>query len=450
MDAASTAWILAATMGVSLMVPGLALFYGGMVGARSILNVVMMTFGAVAVTAFVWTLFGYSAVFGNSYGGAGLLGDVTAHLGLGNLIAEDPNATLPPALVAVFQALFAAITVAIICGAVVDRVRFGSWLVFCAVWVTLVYLPIAHWVFAFDSADGSLLGGWIANELGAIDFAGGTAVHINSGIAALAIILVLGRRLGWPRQPRPNNVPFTALGGGILWFGWFGFNGGSALAAGNSASVVLLTTFNAACAAMLGWLAVERIMDKHATTLGGVSGVVAGLVAITPACGAVSPLGALAIGLLAGVVCAFAIRLKYRLGYDDSLDVVGVHLVGGVLGTLLIGFFADPDAPNGAAGLFYGGGFSVLGIQAVAVVAVLAYSFAVTWVIAKVIDLTLGLRLSREVETEGVDVRVHGEQAYDLDGHVHAPAADLATREHEVVASAEAALATDGPAPARD
>lgn len=450
MDAASTAWILAATMGVSLMVPGLALFYGGMVGARSILNVVMMTFGAVAVTAFVWTLFGYSAVFGDSYGGAGLLGDVAAYPGLGNIIAEDPAATLPPALVAIFQALFAAITVAIICGAVVDRVRFGAWLVFCAVWVALVYLPIAHWVFAFDSADGSVHGGWIANTLAAVDFAGGTAVHINSGIAALALILVLGKRIGWPSQPRPNSVPFAALGGGILWFGWFGFNGGSALAAGNSASVVLLTTFNAACAAMLGWLAVERIVDKHATTLGGISGVVAGLVAITPACGAVSPMGALAIGLLAGVACAFAVRLKYRLGYDDSLDVVGVHLVGGVLGTLLIGLLADPDAPNARTGLLYGGGFELLGVQALAVLAVLAYSFVITWLIATVVERTMGLRLSREVETEGVDIILHGERAYDLDGHVHAPLAGITAREQEVVASAEAAISTDATTATRD
>ncbi|TMR95221.1 ammonium transporter [Nonomuraea basaltis] len=422
MDTGSTAWILASTAAVLLMVPGLALFYGGMVGVRGVLNMIMMTFGAVAVVGVLWTLFGYSAVFGDSYGGLGLLGNVTEHLGLGDLLKEDPQATLPPALVAVFQALFAAITVALISGALADRITFGGWLVFAGLWAVLVYFPVAHWVFAFDSADGGLIGGWIVNKLGAVDFAGGTAVHINAGVAALAAVLVIGRRRSWPRVTRPHNLPLVMLGAGILWFGWMGFNGGSALAAGNAASVVLLTTFNATCAAMLAWLLVERIRDKHATSLGAASGAIAGLVAITPACGAVSPMGALAVGAVAGVICPLAIGLKYKLGYDDALDVVGVHLVGGVAGTLLIGFLATEDAPNGRAGLFYGGGWGLLGAQAVAALAVLAYSFVVTLVLALALKKVIGLRLSDEQEASGADLAVHAENAYDMSGESFGPA----------------------------
>jgi Amt family ammonium transporter len=434
-DVGSTAFILAASMAVALMIPGLALFYGGMVGSRSILNMIMMVFGAVAVVGVLWTLFGYSAVFGSSYGGLGLLGDLGQHLGLGDLVAGDDKATLPPALVAIFQALFAVITTALIAGAVSDRIRFGPWLVFAGLWATLVYFPIAHWVFAFDSADGSTVGGWIANKLGAVDFAGGTAVHINAGVASLAVVLVVGKRFGWPRQARPNNLPLVALGAGVLWFGWFGFNGGSALAAGNSSSLVMLTTFNATCTGLLAWLLVERLRDGHATTLGGMSGAIAGLVAITPACGAVTPLGALAVGAIAGALCPLAISLKYRFGYDDSLDVVGVHLVGGIAGTLLVGIFGSAEAPSGKAGLFYGGGLGLLGTQAVAVLAVLAYSFVVTWLIAFALHKTIGLRVDQQAEVEGIDVAEHAELAYDLEGGVHTPGA-TATPER-VIASAE-------------
>ncbi|MCW2532644.1 MAG: ammonium transporter [Blastococcus sp.] len=440
MDVGSTAFILAATMAVALMIPGLALFYGGMVGSRGILNMIMMVFGAVAVVGILWTFFGFSAVFGNSYGGVGLLGNLTEYAGLGSLLGGDEAAALPPALVAIFQALFAVITTALIAGAVAHRMRFGPWLLFAGLWAALVYFPVAHWVFAFDSADGSVVGGWIANKLGAVDFAGGTAVHINAGVAALALILVLGKRTGWPRQSRPNNLPFVALGAGILWFGWFGFNGGSALAAGNSASVVMLTTFNATCGAMLAWLLVERLRDGHATTLGGMSGAIAGLVAITPSCGAVSPMGALAVGAIAGAICPLAISLKYRFGYDDSLDVVGVHLVGGVIGTLLVGLFGVADAPSGKAGLFYGGGFGLLGTQAVAVIAVLAYSFVVTLGIAVALQKTIGLRLSKEAEVGGIDVAEHAEVAYDLEGGVHTPGTP-ATPE-AVIASAERLVAS--------
>jgi Amt family ammonium transporter len=435
LDVGSTAFILAATMAVALMIPGLALFYGGMVSSRSVLNMIMMVFGAVAVVGVLWTFFGYSMVFGDSYGGLGLLGNITEHAGLGGMVVGSPEATLPPALVAIFQALFAVITTALIAGAVSDRVRFGPWLLFAGLWGTLVYFPVAHWVFAFDAADGSVTGGWIANKLAAVDFAGGTAVHINAGIAALAVVIVVGKRTGWPRQARPNSLPLTALGAGILWFGWFGFNGGSALAAGNSASIVMLTTFNATCASILAWLFVERLRDGHATTLGGMSGAIAGLVAITPSCGAVSPLGALAIGAIAGAVCPLAVALKYKLGYDDALDVVGVHLVGGVIGTVLIGLFGTADAPSGQAGLFYGGGFTLLGKQALAAAAVLAYSFVVTLLIAFVIQKTIGLRLTPEKEETGVDIVEHAEIAYDFEGKPHTPG--TAPTPAGVIASAE-------------
>jgi ammonium transporter, Amt family len=435
-DTGSTAFILASTMAVLLMVPGLALFYGGMVGARSVLNMIMMTFGAVAVVGVLWTLFGFSAVFGSSYGGLGLLGDLGQHLGLSDLLAGDPKATLPPALVASFQALFAVITVALIAGAVADRMKFGAWLVFAGLWATFVYFPVAHWVFAFDSSDGTKIGGWIVNKLKAVDFAGGTAVHVNAGIAALAVVLVLGKRLTWPRQPRPNNLPLVLLGAGILWFGWLGFNGGSALAAGNSASVVVLTTLNATFASTLAWLVVEKLRDGHATTLGAASGAVAGLVAITPSCGAVSPLGALLVGLVAGGVCPLVISLKYKLGYDDALDVVGVHLTGGILGTLMVGLIGTAAAPSGRDGLFYGGGFGLLGAQAAAVGAVLAYSFVVTLGLAKLLDLTMGLRLLADKEHDGADVSIHAETAYDLAGAIY-DTAHHPLRPTEVVASAQ-------------
>lgn len=434
--AADTAWILAAAGLVTLMVPGLALFYGGMVSVRSTLNMMMMTFGAFAVVGVLWVLFGYSAVLGNSLGGAGLLGDPLEYLGLGQLLTEPAEPGLPPALVAAFQLLFAGITVALISGAVADRFKFGAWMGFTALWVTLVYFPVAHWVFAFDNEDGSVVGGWIANTLGAVDFAGGTAVHINAGIAALALILVLGNRHNFANPPRPHSLPLTMLGAGILLFGWLGFNGGSALSAGNSASVVVLNTLAAACAGICAWLLVERIREGRSTTLGAASGLIAALVAITPACGAVSPIGSLVIGAAAGAVCCLAISLKYKLGYDDALDVVGIHLVGGILGTLLIGFLATEDAPNGVAGLFYGGGFGLLGKQTVAVVAVLAYSFVVTWLIAKGIDKTTGLRVGKDVELDGLDVAVHGETAYSIEAPELGGA--VVTTDSDVAASATA------------
>ena len=413
--AADTAWVLAAMVAVALMVPGLALFYGGMVSIRSTLNMMMMTFGAVAVMAVLWVVVGYSMTFGNSLGGLGLLGDPFEYLGLEGIMAEPETPALPPALFAGFLLLFAGITVALVAGGVADRMKFSTWMVFAVVWPLLVFFPVAHWVFAFDSDDGSVTGGWIANRLGAIDLAGGTAIHINAGAAALALCLVLGPRLGLGRTPmRPHNLTLVMLGAGLLWFGWFGFNAGSALSANNVAGVAWINTLAAACSGMLGRLVVERIRDSHATSLGAASGVVAGLVGITPAAASVSPAGALALGLVTGVCCAFAIGLKNRLGFDDSLDVVGVHLVGGLVGTLLIGFIADPAAPTGEAGLLHGGGVGLLWAQFLSAVIVLVYSFVVTFIIATLLHRFMGIRVSVLAETAGIDTTEHAESGYDL------------------------------------
>jgi Amt family ammonium transporter len=313
-----------------------------------------------------------------------------------------------------FQAVFAIITVALISGAIADRAKFGSWMVFAGVWATVVYFPVAHWVFAFDGYTAEI-GGWIANDLKAIDFAGGTAVHINAGAAGLALALVLGKRIGFGKEPiRPHNLTLVMIGAGLLWFGWFGFNAGSALGAGNTAAVAFINTMVATAAASLAWLATEKIRDGHATSLGAASGVVAGLVAITPACSAVNPVGAIIIGIVAGALCALAVGLKYRLGYDDSLDVVGVHLVGGIVGTLMIGIIATEKAPAAVNGLLYGGGLDQLWRQAVAAGAVMAFSFIAAFVIGTVISKTIGFRIADEDEINGVDLATHAESAYEL------------------------------------
>lgn len=414
--AADTAWVLAAMVAVAFMVPGLALFYGGMVSIRSTLNMMMMTIGAVAVMAVLWVLVGYSLTFGNSLGGAGLLGNPLEYLGLAGIMAEPETPGLPPALFAGFLLLFAGITVALAAGGAADRMKFSTWLVFSVAWPLLVFFPVAHWVFAFDSEDGSVIGGWIANNLGAIDLAGGTAIHINAGVATLALVLVLGRRAAFPAVSRPHSVPLTFLGAGMLFAGWIGFNAGSALVAGNTAAVAALNTVVAGLCGALAWMITEQVRAKHPTTLGVASGLVAGLVGITPAASSVSPLGAIAIGLICGVACHYAVALKYRLGYDDSLDVVGLHMVAGIIGTLLIGVIADPASPVGEAGLLFGGGFGQLGAQTLATLAVVAYSFVVTLLIALVLDKTMGLRVTEEDELEGLDKAYHREMAYFQDG----------------------------------
>ena len=414
-DTGDTAWVLVSAALVLLMTPGLAFFYGGMVRAKSVLNMMMMSFIAMGTIGVLWVLFGYSMAFGNSVGGLGIIGDPLQYFGLQGLMSPDATVFTIPALVFVaFQACFAIIAVALVSGSIADRASFGGWTLFTILWGILVYFPAAHWVFAFDGAAAEK-GGWIANTVKAIDFAGGTAIHINAGAAALALALVLGPRIGFGTKPmRPHNMTLVMLGAGLLWFGWFGFNAGSALGAGTWAGLAWVNTLVATCAAMLGWLLVEKIRDGHPTSLGAASGVVAGLVAITPACGSVSPLGSIAIGAIAGVACAYAVGLKYRFGYDDSLDVVGVHLVGGMVGTLAIGLFADPATPAAVAGLFYGGGFDQLGKQAIGAFAVLAYSFVASYLIGLLIKKTIGWRVTPAAELNGIDLAEHSEAGYDL------------------------------------
>ncbi len=409
-----TAWILISAALVLLMTPGLALFYGGMVRAKSVLNMMMMSFGALALITVLWVLYGYSVAFGDDVG-FGLLGNPGEFFGLAGLMEDTTSEAggLPAMAFVGFQAVFAILTVALISGAIADRAKFGSWMVFAGLWATVVYFPVAHWVFAFDGDD--VVGGWIANDLAAIDFAGGTAVHINAGAAGLALALVLGKRRGFGREAmRPHNLPLVMLGAGLLWFGWFGFNAGSALAADNTASVVWVNTLAATAAAVLGWLATEKLRDGHATSLGGASGAVAGLVAITPACSAVSPVGALVLGVIAGVLCALAVGLKYRFGYDDSLDVVGVHLIGGLWGTIAVGFLADPDAPAGVESLLFGGSVDQLWRQVVGAVAVLVFSFVLTLLIGFLVKAVMGFRIDEEDEVAGIDTVVHAESGYDF------------------------------------
>jgi Amt family ammonium transporter len=427
--------MLASSALVLLMTPGLAFFYGGMVRAKGVLNMLMMSISAMGVVTVLWVLFGYSMAFGNDVGN--FMGNPMQYFGLKGLIggnavaavAADPATgtaavdatnialfgTIPQTVFVAFQLMFAIITVALVSGAVADRLKFGSWLVFAGLWATFVYFPVAHWVFAFDGYTGEH-GGWIANKLKAIDFAGGTAVHINSGVAGLALCLVLGKRKGWPGAAmRPHNLPFVMLGAGLLWFGWYGFNAGSATNSGGIAGSTFITTTIATATAMLAWLLTEKIRDGHPTTLGAASGIVAGLVVITPSCSSVNVLGALAIGAIGGCLCALAVGLKFKFGFDDSLDVVGVHLVGGMTGTLLIGFFATKEAPAAVDGLFYGDhSLDQLWRQAVGAFAVLIYSFVVTTILAYILKFTLGLRLDEEAEHNGIDEAEHAETAYEL------------------------------------
>jgi Amt family ammonium transporter len=414
LDTGNTAWLLAASALVLLMAPGLALFYGGLVRSKSVLNMMMMTFGALAVICVVWTLVGYSMAFGDDVG-LGLLGNPTQYAGLGQLMGPDDihPSGVPWILFAAFQGLFCVITGALVSGAIADRARFGAWLVFVAVWTVLVYAPVAHWVFDFSAGDH--VGGWLANNIGLVDFAGGTAVEICSGASALALALVLGPRIGFGKDPmRPHNLTLVMLGAGLLWFGWFGFNAGSALGANVSAAIVFTTTLLAGAGGCLGWLALERVRYGHGTSLGAASGLVAGLVAITPSCGSLSPIGAIVMGLVAGAVCASAVSLKYRFGYDDSLDVVGVHLVGGLVGTFGIGLLATAAAPTAVDGLFYGGGVDQLAKQLLGGGVVLVYAFVVSGIIGLVVHKTMGFRIDEEHEVSGIDLVVHAESAYDL------------------------------------
>ena len=414
-NSGDTAWVLASAALVLFMTPGLAVFYGGMVRAKSALNMMMMSFAAIGVTTIIWVIYGYSLAFGKSHGG--IIGSFD-HVALGNTLDQvvgSEGHEIPTLAFAMFQLTFAIITVALLSGAIADRAKYGSWVIFVAVWITVVYIPIAHWAFASQGGEG----GWIIDKLKALDFAGGTVVEINSGAAALALALVLGKRDGFRKDPmRPHNMPLVLLGAGMLWFGWFGFNAGSALSASSLAATAMINTQICTAAAAMSWIAFEKKRDGKATTLGVASGAIAGAVAITPACAFLNPLGALILGLIAGIASSWSVTRKYKLGYDDSLDVVGVHGVGGIIGMLAIGLMATITAnAAGADGLFFGGGTTQLNRQVIAIVIVALFSFAATWLIATAIQKTIGFRAYRDDELTGLDTTYHAESAYDITGN---------------------------------
>ena len=416
-----TAWMLASSALVLLMTPGLAFFYGGMVRTKSVLNMMMMSMATVGVVSIIWVIYGFELAFGidgkSPWYGAIKISD------LGNQVDAVANNggeyPIPLLVFAAFQLMFAIITPALISGAIADRAKFVPWTIFVAIWTTVVYLPVAHWVFAFGNKVGDVVtgAGYLAAK-GVQDFAGGTAVHINAGAAGLALAIVLGKRIGWRKESmRPHSLPLVMLGAGLLWFGWFGFNAGSALGANGIAGLAFLNTQVAAAAALIGWIFVEKVRNGHATTLGAASGAVAGLVAITPACAFVAPWAAVVIGFLAGVICSVAVGMKYLFNFDDSLDVVGVHLVGGIWGSLSIGLFGSSAVNSiGLDGLFFGGGTALLGKQALAVALVAGYSFLATLIIGFAIEKTIGFRVTKESELEGVDFNEHAESAYEMSG----------------------------------
>jgi len=411
LNSGDVAWVLTSTAFVLFMTAGLAFFYGGMVRSKNMLGMLMQNFFAMGLIGVLWVVVGFSLSFGN-LGDEGFIGnfDFIGFKDVGQTLppafADFTGAAIPLVLFAAFQMTFAIITPALITGATADRLKFGAYALFIGIWMIVVYAPLAHMVFA---------GGWLAS-MGALDFAGGAVVHINAGAAALAVVLIIGKRKGWPDEPmHPHSLPWTLIGTGILWFGWAGFNAGSALGANGVAAQAILNTFVAGSAAMLGWLLVERIKDGHATTLGAGSGAVAGLVAITPCAGFVGSMPAIIIGFAAGVVCFLALGLKRAFKFDDSLDVIAVHLIGGLLGTLMLGLFADPkvNALVTNPGLFItDGGGELLKDQFVAAVVTFAFSFVATFVIAKAIDLTMGLRISEDDEDLGLDQSQHAERAY--------------------------------------
>jgi Amt family ammonium transporter len=412
----NTAWLLLSSALVLLMTPGLALFYGGLNRSKGVLNMMMMSFACIGLISVLWVLYGFTLAFGTN-GSAGfntILGSFSQYFGTGtSWIGEEwmvagAGTGIPTYVFMVFQMMFAIITVALISGSLSDRLKFGGWVLFALGWFTLVYVPVAHWVWG---------GGWIGAKLGALDFAGGTAVHINAGAAALGVTLVLGKRIGWPRENmRPHNVPFVALGAGLLWFGWFGFNAGSELTVDSVTAVAFVNTQVATAAALMGWCVVEWLRDGKPTMVGASSGAVAGLVAITPACGFIAPLPAAVLGIIAGIVCALAVGLKYKLGYDDSLDVVGVHFVGGWIGSLGIGLFATTQVNALAANesLFYGGGVTQLWKQFVGSAAVTVYSFLVAVALAMILKALKVFRVSEDAEIGGIDIADHGETGYDF------------------------------------
>jgi Amt family ammonium transporter len=407
-------WLLVAAALVLIMTPGVAFFYGGMVRAKSVISMMMMSFGAMAIVGVLWVLYGYGLSFGPP-SIPHFLG--TPDLGLSSLMGSNGiTPDMNKLAFAGFQATFAIITVALISGAIADRAKFGAWMVFAGVWVTVVYFPVAYWVF-------NLADGWAPAVLHVNDFAGGTAVHINAGAAGLALALVLGKRVGFQKgMSKPHNVPLTLLGAALLWFGWFGFNAGSEAAVDGVAAIAWINTLAAPAAAILGWLIVEKLKDGKPTSIGAASGAVTGLVAITPACNILTPGFAILLGVIAGAVCCLAIDLKFKLGFDDSLDVVGIHLIGGLVGTLYIGIFgfthvynSKGEATDAFSSLLYGGSFQQLGVQAVGAFGVMIYSFVLAYAIGWIIQKTMGFRIKNEDELAGVDTVVHGEEGYALE-----------------------------------
>ncbi len=407
-DTGNTAWLLVSTALVLLMTPGLALFYGGLNRSKGVLNMMMMSFSSIGLVSILWLFYGFTVAFGE---GGKFWGDLGQYLGTKTFVGENDlwgETGIPIYVFIAFQMMFAIITVALISGALSDRVKFAGWLLFAFGWATLVYFPVAHMVWG---------GGLIGGDIGALDFAGGTAVHINAGAAALALVLVLGKRVGWPRESmKPHNVPMVALGAALLWFGWFGFNAGSELTADGVTALAFINTQVATAAALLGWIVVEWVRDGKPTLVGASSGAIAGLVAITPACAFITPAAAVLLGVVAGAVCAVAVGLKYRLGYDDSLDVVGVHFVGGWIGCLWIGLFGTASVSSlvETDGLFVGGDATLLGKQAISALIVSVYSFVVAFALGFVIDKTIGLPVSAEAEVDGIDITEHAESGYDL------------------------------------
>ena len=428
LSAGDTAWLLVSSALVLLMTPGLAFFYGGLNRAKGVLNMMMMSFSSIALISILWLFYGFTVAFGQDQPigeTPGFFGDLTQYLGTKDLSGEFafppfPATPIPTYVIMAFQMMFAIITVALISGAISDRAKFLGWLLFATGWFTLAYLPIAHMVWG---------GGFIGAKLGALDFAGGSAVHINAGAAALALAIILGRRVGWPKEPfRPHNVPFVALGAGLLWFGWFGFNAGSELTADGITALAFINTQLATAGAVLGWIFVEWAKNGRPTLVGASSGAVAGLVAITPACAYIMPWSSVLLGLVAGAVCALAVSLKYRFRFDDSLDVVGVHFVGGWIGCLWIGFFAttgaDAVGSNAAdaepasyvlrEGLFYGGGVTQLGAQMAGAAIVSVWSFVIALAIGLLLRSVGLFRVKAEAELEGIDISEHKETAYDF------------------------------------
>ena len=419
LNSGDTAWMLASTALVLLMTPGLAFFYGGMVRTKSVLNMMMMSMVTIGIVSILWVIYGFELAFGykgnspwfGSFSLSGLGSQVNAFTNNGGVYP------IPLLVFAAFQLMFAIITPALISGAIADRTKFTAWAIFVAIWTTIVYFPVAHWVFAFGNkvGDKTTGTGYLAGK-GLEDFAGGTAVHINAGAAGLALAIILGKRVGWRKEAmRPHSLPLVLLGSGLLWFGWFGFNAGSALAANGLAGLAFMNTQVATAGALIGWILVEKIRNGHATSLGAASGAVAGLVAITPACAFDAPWAAVVIGFIAGILCSLAVGMKYKFGFDDSLDVVGVHLVGGIWGSLAIGFFGTHVVNSvGIDGLFYGGGSALLGKQALGVGMVAGYSFIVTLILGFIIEKTIGFRIPRDAEIEGIDLSEHAETAYEM------------------------------------